>query len=155
MRKVWLTAFIVLASLCATPAFAACDERPTFNSPHDPTAVPGPPKNANTLPAIEAFRLALETFRGKEIEGYNADLKVYVASLVAVDNKARELAAGGRCSIAEYSALRDHVDKEFAKSGDVYLDRYWKGLTEYRAQIAWCESHAVQTNGDAATPDVS
>lgn len=157
MRKIWLTAAIIAATLVATPAFAACDERPTFASSFDPSAVPGPPRNTSTRPAVEAYRLALETYRADEIEGYNADLQTYVTSLVDLDNNARTLAADGQCTIAEYAALRDHLDKEFAKSGAAYLDRYWKALAEYRRQIAWCETRTAQITGgvDVTEPEVS
>jgi hypothetical protein len=157
MRKIWLAAAIVATTFAAAPALAACDERPTFTSQVDPSKVPALPRSTTTRPAIEAYRRALETFRADAIEGYNADLQTHVASLVDLDNNARALAAGGQCSIAQYAALRDHLDKEFARSGDAYLDRYWKALAEYRKQIAWCEMRTAQITGggDLAEPGVS
>ena len=84
MRKVWLAAAITVATLTASPAFAAYDERPVFASYFDPAAIPDPPRNASTRPSIEAYRLTLETYRMEEIEGYNLALQSYVASLVTV-----------------------------------------------------------------------
>ena len=128
----------VLVVFSAGAALADCAALPAFAPDLDPTTVPDPPVDVASRGDVEKYRLSLENFRKKVIEGYNDAIVDYLASLNRIDARARQKAADGDCTVDEYNDLRDKLSDEYAKSGSDYLHKYWNGLSVYKQDIGWC-----------------
>jgi hypothetical protein len=112
------------ATPCGPP-----EELPRFAESLNPNSTPKPPADCAGLGLYGAD---LEIFRNNTVERYNKKLIAFGSALTKADENYRNALKNGKCTAAQYEALKEGVRAEFDKIASEYLEPYNEIIFAYK-----------------------